>query len=78
MLSVSSKHVAVVKTKPTLRTKPGEIEAWLLKQVAYTMHRRVGKRFPSNPHSINNWECNLVDVQTVRKLNDNCRYINGN
>jgi hypothetical protein len=56
-----------------------DIEAWLLKQDAYTMHRPVRKRFPRNPYSVNNimdmWECDLVDVQSHAKYNDGYRYL---
>ena len=41
--------------------KPGDIEAWFLKQGAYVMHRPVRKCFPRNSYSVTNvmdvWEC---------------------
>jgi hypothetical protein len=47
-----------------------EIDAWLLKQNAYTMHRPVRKRFPRNPYSVNNimdvWEAILWMYSPLR------------
>ena len=46
---------AKIKKRNSARgTNPGEIEARLLKQVAYTMHRQIRKCFPRNPYSVNN------------------------
>jgi transposase InsO family protein len=57
----------------------GDIEDWLLKQDAYTMHRPVRKRFPRNPYSVDNimdvWDCDLVDAQSLAKYNDGYRYL---
>jgi hypothetical protein len=57
---------------------PGDIEACLLKQDAYTMHRPVRKHFPMNPYNVTNvmdvWECDLVVVQTLGKYN-NYKYL---
>ena len=56
-----------------------DIEAWLLNQYAYTLHRPVRKRFPRNLYNVTNvmdvWECDLVDVQTPGKYNDNYKYL---
>jgi len=53
--------------------------AWLEEQDAYTLHRPVRKRFARNPYSVTNvgdvWECDLLDVQSYAKYNDNYRYI---
>ena len=50
------------------------IEAWLLRQEVYTLHRPVCKRFPRNPYNITNvmdvWECDLVDDPSFTKYND--------
>jgi len=39
----------------------------------------VRKRFPRNPYTVNNindvWECDLVDVQGLRKYNDGVKYL---
>jgi transposase InsO family protein len=57
----------------------GDIRAWLEKQDAYTLHRRVRRPFPRNPYSVTNVmdmrECDLVDVQAHGKFNDNFKYI---
>ena len=62
--STLQKHVAASKSKST---KHGDIEAWLLKQDAYTMQRLVRKRFPRNPYKVTNlmdvWECDILDVR---------------
>jgi transposase InsO family protein len=61
------------------RKTPADIKAWLEKQEAYTLHRKVRKRFPRNPYSVNNvhdvWECDLVDVQGLSKYNDGVKYL---
>jgi len=53
--------------------------AWLEEQDAYTLHRPVRKRFARNPYTVTNvrdvWECDLLDVQSYAKYNDNFRYI---
>jgi len=54
-------------------------KAWLEEQDAYTLHRPVWKRFARNPYTVTNvmdvWECDLLDVQSYAKYNDNFRYI---
>ena len=59
--------------------KRGDIKAWLEKQDAYTLHRPLRKRFPRNPYTVNNimgvWECDLIDVQALRKFNDGYKYL---
>jgi hypothetical protein len=32
----------------------GDVRAWLEKQDAYTLHRRVRRLFPRNPYSVTN------------------------
>jgi len=53
--------------------------AWLEEQDAYTLHRSVRKRYARNPYTVTNigdvWECDLLDVQSYAKYNDNFRYI---
>jgi len=53
--------------------------AWLEEQDAYTLHRPVRKRFARNPYTVTNvgdvWECDLFDVKSYAKYNDNFRYI---
>jgi hypothetical protein len=74
--STLEKLVVAVKRK---KKSAGDIRAWLERQDAYTIHRRVIRRFPHNPYSVNNvmdvWECDLVDVQALSKHNDNFKYI---
>jgi transposase InsO family protein len=72
--STLEKLVAAVKKKSA-----DDVRAWLERQDAYTLHRRVVRRFPRNPYSVNNmmdvWECDLVDVQALSKHNDYFKYI---
>ena len=67
------------KQKKSKRKTPGQIKAWLERQDAYTMHRPVRKRFPRNPYTINNiddvWEIVILDLPSVKKYNDNHRYV---
>jgi hypothetical protein len=71
--STLNKLAAAVADKETKNKKNrkkkharDDIEAWLLKQDAYTKHRTVRKRFPRKPYSVDNikdvWECDLLDV----------------
>jgi hypothetical protein len=59
-------------TPPPTKTTSTEIRDWLHEQDAYTMHRKVRKRSPRNPHTVNNVldvsECDLVDVQNPANL----------
>jgi len=68
------RHVATRKRKT-----PGQIKAWLETQDAYTMHRPVRKRFPRNAYTVNNiddvWEIDIMDLSSVKKYNDNHRYL---
>jgi hypothetical protein len=64
----------------TLRgTKPPDIQAWLLKQENYTLHRPVCKHFQRNPYDVTNvtvvWECDLTDIQNLSRYNDKYRYL---
>jgi len=56
-----------------------DTRAWLEEQDAYTLHRPVRKRFARNPYNVTNvgdvWECDLLDVQSYARYNDNYRYI---
>ena len=77
--STLRKLVAASKANSARGTKPGDIEAWLLKKDTNTMHRPVQKRFLRNPYNVTNvmdvWECDLVDVQPLGKYNDNYKYL---
>ena len=61
------------------RKRPSEIQAWLEKQDAYTLHQPVRKCFPRNPYSVNNlidvWKSYLVYVQALSKYNDQFKYL---
>ena len=52
----------------------GELREGLEVQDAFTLHRPVRKKFPSNPYSVNNImdvrECDSVDVQGLSKYKD--------
>jgi len=54
-------------------------KTWLQEQDAYTLHRLVRKRFARNPYTVTNvrdmWECDLLNLQSYAKYNDNFRYI---
>ena len=43
------------------------------------MHRPVRKGFPSNPYTVTNvmdvWECDLMDMQSLSKYNDNYNHL---
>ena len=53
--------------------------AWLEVKDAYTLHLPVRKLFARNPYTVTNVgdvrECDLLDVQSYAKYNDNYRYI---
>jgi hypothetical protein len=65
---------AVIKKHTTRK-----LSSWLQKQDAYTLHRPVRKSFPRNPYTPNNvmdvWECDLIDVQSIRRYNDNIKFL---
>jgi hypothetical protein len=50
---------------------PPKLKDFLKRQDAYTLHRRVRRRIPRNPYSVNNildvWECDLIDLHSLRK-----------
>jgi len=71
--------VAETKSKKGKPQSVGFTKAWLEEQDAYTLHRPVRKRFARNPYTVTNvmhvWECDLLDVQSYTKYNDNYKYI---
>jgi transposase InsO family protein len=75
--STLEKLLAAVKGKRKLSADG--VRALLEKLDAYTLYRRVRRRFPRNPFWVTNvmdvWECNLVDVQALGKINGNFKYI---
>jgi len=71
-----SATAAKKKGKPTPKKSVDAIRAWLEKHDAYTLHRPVMKRFARNPYTVTNvWECDLLDVQSYAKYNENYRHI---
>ena len=43
------------------------------------MHRPARRRFLRNPYTVTNlmdvWECDILDMKSLSKYNDTCRYI---
>ena len=70
----ASKLASAVKTKPRR-----SVDAWLLRQVAFTRHRPTRRRFPSYPYTVTNmtdvWECDLMDMRSLSKYNDRYKYL---
>ena len=56
-----------------------KIKHWLSKQDAYTRHRRVRHKFPRLKTIVGGlgaqWQCDLVDLLSLKKYNDGYRYI---
>jgi transposase InsO family protein len=56
-----------------------QVKEWLASQEAYTMHRRMLKKFPRNKvitRGIDDlWQIDLADMQNISKYNDNFRYL---
>jgi hypothetical protein len=56
-----------------------QVKEWLASQEAYTMHRRMLKKFPRNKvitRGIDDlWQIDLADMQYISKYNDNFRYL---
>jgi len=85
--TLSSPHTlrkAAVSHAPSKRSElkqktPSQIKAWLETQDAYTFHRPLRKRFPRNPYTFNNiddvWEMDILDVTSLKKYNNNYRYL---
>ena len=73
--TVRNLRLATRKGTPTTRTKSVDaIIAWLEKQDAHTRDRH----FALIPYTVTKvmevWECDLMDVKTYAKYNDNYRY----
>ena len=75
-------RAAEVSESKTMKVKLqslGSTKAWLEEQDPYTLHRLVRKRFARNPYTVTNvrhlWECDLLDVESYAKYNDNFTYI---
>jgi hypothetical protein len=65
---------ATWKLQAPSKKPPADIKAWLQKQDAHTQHRKISKRFPRNPYSVNIindlWECDLVDVRSLTTVSN--------
>jgi len=71
--------VSESKTKKAKLQSVGSTKTWLEEQDAYKLHRPVTKLCARNPYTVTNvrdvWECDLLDVQSYAKYNDDYRYI---
>jgi hypothetical protein len=74
--STLNKLAAAVKHGKKTRA---DLKQFLEAQDAYTLHKHVRKRFQRNAYSVTNLldvcECDLVDVQSLGKYNDNYKYL---
>ena len=65
------------KAKTLPGAEPSAVKPFLEQQDAYMLHRPVRKRFPRIPYTVSNllddWEAEIVDVQSLAKHNDNHR-----
>ena len=56
-----------------------EVAKWLETQEAYTLHKRLLKKFPRNKvitQGIDDlWQIDLADMQNIAKFNNNYRYL---
>ena len=68
-----------VTVKNNNNIKHDNIRHWLEKQVVYTLHRTMRKRFARKTYTVNNvmdfWEFDLIDVRALGIFNDNYKYI---
>jgi hypothetical protein len=74
-LNLASRLASLLYVNSSPRgTKPVDIQALLMKQDSYTLHRLVRQRLPRNPYDVTNimdvWECDLMEVQNFSKYND--------
>lgn len=68
-----------LKRKEGINLKENIVKNWLAGQDAYTLHRKLYKKFPRNPYKVNNiddvWEADLVDLQKIKSYNKQMRYL---
>ena len=62
------------------RVKKEDVEAWLLAQDVYTLHRRARKRLSAEPRVYvkgidEQWAIDLCDVSNISEFNDGCNFI---
>ena len=59
--------------------KRSDVKSWLEKQLVYTLHKSVRKRFKRNPiiaeRNNENFQADLVDMKEFKHLNNNYNYI---
>ena len=68
-----------VLRKQKVKINRKEVKKWLETQEAYTLHKRLIKKFPRNKVIVNGiddlWQIDLADLQKISKFNDNYRYL---
>ena len=59
--------------------KPDKVKDWLLYRDAYTLHKPIRKHFPRRKTIVggikDQYQCDLIDVQRLRRYNDGYGYI---
>lgn len=75
--SVNALYHEAKKQLPSLRLS--DVNDWLSKQEAYTLHKAARKRFIRNPVIVggidDQWECDLADLSMLKRYNDNYKYL---
>lgn len=69
----SGAYLLVENTKRTHNKR--KIREWLEEQDAYTMRKQIRHRYPRRPYTAFNiddvWECDLVDLRSLKTYNNN-------
>ena len=55
-----------------------EVVRWLESQDAYTLHRRLRRKFPRLHYSVNIndvWKANLIELRNLKSYNDDYSYL---
>lgn len=56
-----------------------DVQAWLKREITYTLHRPTRKRFVRNPIRVSKideqWEADIVEMQDFKRVNNGYRYI---
>lgn len=75
----SSGSISNIVQAKKKRTNLKKTREWLSTQNAYSLHRPVIRKFQRNPYRVFNivqlWELDLVDMSTLHKHNDGCKYL---
>ena len=65
--------------KRATKLKKSVVQDWLSHEDAYTLHKPVRRKFQRRPTIVagldDQWQADLIDVQRLRKENDNCSYL---